>query len=95
MAPSSSGVAALGRAVFLAFCVVAAVFLIYEHTAHVLGVLPYLLLLACPLMHVFMHHGHRGNHAHHDHSRDRTDPQGGAPGDLRTGQDDQKKQSDW
>ena len=25
---------------------------------HVLGVLPFLLLLACPLMHVFMHHGH-------------------------------------
>lgn len=31
-----------------------------EHRAHLLGVLPYLLLLACPLMHVFMHHGHHG-----------------------------------
>lgn len=29
-----------------------------EHRAHVLGVVPYALLLACPLMHMFMHHGH-------------------------------------
>jgi hypothetical protein len=27
----------------------------------VLGYLPFLLLLACPLMHLFMHHGH-GHH---------------------------------
>jgi hypothetical protein len=32
----------------------------------VLGVLPYLLLLACPLMHVFMHHGHQHGDRHHD-----------------------------
>jgi Protein of unknown function (DUF2933) len=25
---------------------------------HVIGYLPYLVLLACPLMHMFMHHGH-------------------------------------
>jgi hypothetical protein len=45
---------------------VAAYFLLTEHLAHVVGVLPFLLLLACPLMHVFMHHGH-GGHGHHDH----------------------------
>ena len=39
------------------FLIVAAFFLLTEHTAHVFGILPYLLLLACPLMH-FMHHGH-------------------------------------
>jgi hypothetical protein len=33
-------------------------YLVVEHTAHVFGVLPYLLLLACPVMHMFMHHGH-------------------------------------
>ena len=39
-------------------------YLLTEHTAHVLGALPYLLLLACPLMHLFMHHGHRhGSHS--------------------------------
>ncbi|MEK6578374.1 MAG: DUF2933 domain-containing protein [Bdellovibrionota bacterium] len=36
-------------------------YLLSEHFAHTLAVLPYLLLLACPLMHVFMHKGH-GNH---------------------------------
>jgi hypothetical protein len=37
-------------------------FLLAEHRAHVFGVLPYLLLAACPLMHLFMHggHGHHG-----------------------------------
>jgi hypothetical protein len=43
--------------------VIAGFFLLTEHTAHVYGALPYLLLAACPLMHVFMHHGHGG----HDH----------------------------
>lgn len=42
---------------------VAGYFLLTEHLAHVLQALPYLLLLACPLMHVFMHHGH-GGHRH-------------------------------
>lgn len=43
---------------------VAAYFLLTEHLAHAVGALPYLLLLACPLMHVFMHGGH-GHHHHH------------------------------
>lgn len=41
------------------FLLIAGFYLLTEHTAHVFGVLPYLLLLACPLMHLFMHHGHR------------------------------------
>ncbi len=40
---------------------IAAYFLLNEHRAHFFGALPFLLLLACPLMHVFMHHGH-GRH---------------------------------
>jgi len=39
---------------------VAGFFLLTEHTAHVFGVLPWLLILACPLMHIFMHHGRHG-----------------------------------
>jgi len=42
---------------------IAAYLLLSEHRAHFLGALPLLLLLSCPLMHVFMHHGH-GEHAH-------------------------------
>ena len=45
---------------------VAAFFLLSEHWAHALGVAPYLLVLACPLMHMFMHHGHRHGHGSHD-----------------------------
>jgi len=44
---------------------IAAYFLLSEHRAHFLGALPFLLLLACPLMHVFMHHGHGGHTGHH------------------------------
>ena len=39
-----------------------------EHLAHALGFLPYLLILACPLAHMFMHGGHDG-HQHHGHAR--------------------------
>ena len=45
----------------IALLVVAAVggFLLFtEHRAHVLGVLPFAFLLACPPMHLFMQHGH-------------------------------------
>ncbi|MFZ5894717.1 MAG: DUF2933 domain-containing protein [Myxococcota bacterium] len=60
----------VGACVFLA---IGAFFLWEEHRAHLLGALPYLLLLACPLMHLFMHHGHGGQGSHsaktgsHDH----------------------------
>ena len=46
---------AIGLVVFGA---VGAYFLLTEHRAHFFGALPFLLLLACPLMHVFMHRGH-------------------------------------
>lgn len=47
--------------VFLGFAVIAGALLFTEHRAHVLGVLIWLPLLACPLMHMFMHHGHGGH----------------------------------
>jgi hypothetical protein len=50
--------------VLIGFMAVAGFFLITEHRAHLFGVLPFLLLLACPLMHLF-HHGH-GGHGHRD-----------------------------
>ena len=51
----------------IGFVAIAAYFLIAEHRAHLselLYYLPYLLLLACPLLHLFMHGGHGG---HGDH----------------------------
>jgi hypothetical protein len=41
-----------------------AFYLLSEHTAHVLGALPCLFILACPLMHFFMHGSHGGHHQH-------------------------------
>jgi hypothetical protein len=48
--------------VLLAFLAIGGFFLFTEHRAHFLGFLPFLILLACPLLHVFMHGGH-GDHA--------------------------------
>lgn len=51
--------------VFIGFLLVAGYFLIAEHRAHLAGWLSsygiWILLLACPLMHLFMHHGHGGH----------------------------------
>ncbi|WP_248797685.1 DUF2933 domain-containing protein [Pseudomonas sp. MWU13-2105] len=38
-------------------------YLAREHYGHVLGLLPYMILLLCPLMHFFGHH--HGGHGHH------------------------------
>ena len=54
---------------------IAGYFLLTEHLAHVVGALPYLFLLACPLMHVFMHGGHGGHGHHHGASGSNTGPQ--------------------
>ena len=50
--------------VMIGFLAIAGVYLWMEHRAHLLGVVVWLPLLACPLMHLFMHHGH-GGHAEH------------------------------
>ncbi|TAK00449.1 MAG: DUF2933 domain-containing protein [Candidatus Manganitrophaceae bacterium] len=42
----------------IAFLLIAAFFLLSEHRAHFFGILPYLLLLACPFLHLFMHGRH-------------------------------------
>ena len=65
-----------GRAkqVFVLFAIVAAFFLLAERRAHVLPYLPWLLLAACPLMHLFMHHG-----KHREHGREATPAREGKP----------------
>ena len=40
------------------FIAIISYFLITEHWAHIVPYLPWLLLAACPLMHVFMHGSH-------------------------------------
>lgn len=45
----------IGLCIFVAM---AALLFILEHRVHALRWLPFALLLACPLVHVFMHRGH-------------------------------------
>ena len=54
------------------FALIGGFYLLREHWGHVAGYWPYLLLLACPVMHLFHHHGgHRGHAGHGNHG----DPQ--------------------
>lgn len=46
-----------GGLVLIGFLIIAGALLFTEHRAHVLGLLVWLPLLACPLMHMFMHGG--------------------------------------
>lgn len=56
-----------GNWVLLGFTAVAAYFLLSEHRAHAIEFLPYGLLLACLVMHLFHGHGdHAGHHARGD-----------------------------
>lgn len=50
------------------FAAAALFYLLSEHRAHLFGVLPWLILLICPLMHFFMH-GRHGGHRRHDKTR--------------------------
>ena len=54
--------------VLIGFLAIGGVYLWMEHRAHLLGALVFLPLLLCPLMHLFMHHGH-GDHSDHDSSK--------------------------
>ena len=58
-----------GRWVFVALAAIVAGLLIAEHRVHVIAALPYLILLACPLMHMFMHGGGHGGHGGHGAER--------------------------
>ena len=55
------------QATLVVFLGVAGFFLLAEHKAHVLGYLPFLIFLLCPLMHIFMHKGHGNNGGDHKH----------------------------
>ena len=66
---SRTGAAVIGLALVGAF------YVLREHWEHAPAALPYLLILACPLMHLFMHGGH------HRHGGGPEAGQGAAPRD--------------
>ena len=47
--------------VLCGFLIIAAFFLFTEHRAHVFGILPFVLLLLCPILHFLMHGKHGGH----------------------------------
>ena len=75
--PSSQGSFWTSRSfvVWLAFLLIGGFLLVSEHRAHILGAALWLLILACPLLHIFGHggHGSHGGHRRHDRS-DRPNP---------------------
>ena len=53
--------------------IVIAYYLLTEHREHVFAYIPYLILAACPFMHMFMHgsHGHQKNHDHRNQEQEK------------------------
>jgi hypothetical protein len=62
--PEGSFLTSRAGITLLVLLAIAGFLLFTEHRAHVLGAGLFLLLLACPLMHVFMHGGHGGHQGH-------------------------------
>lgn len=65
---SYKGLAVLGIAVLLGG------YLTLWHGQHLAALAPILVLLACPLMHIFMHGSHAGSHTHSHHSAPDVNP---------------------
>ncbi|MBL8906443.1 MAG: DUF2933 domain-containing protein [Rhizobiales bacterium] len=65
----------------LGVAILVALYLVIRHGAHLAAVLPFLILLACPLMHIFMHGSHSG------HGKNPLPP----PSPAKGGQDDTSK----
>ncbi|MEW5976324.1 MAG: DUF2933 domain-containing protein [Acidobacteriota bacterium] len=62
--------------VLAVFCCVVLFFLLTAYRASFFGVLPYLLLLLCPLLHLLRHGKHGGGHDGHIKSKDRETEEG-------------------
>jgi|SRR6266508_2507093 len=69
--------------VLVVFLAVAAFYLTAEHAAHVFGLLPYGLILLCPIMHLLMHRGHGGHGDHSGHEHRAAHPAERTEGDER------------
>lgn len=62
---------------------ITAFYVFSEHRVHVVLVLPYLLVLACPLMHLFMHRGHHRDGQHASPSENQSSRSGQSDGSAR------------
>ena len=57
----NSGLRWISTIILGAFLGIIGFFLVTEHTAHVFGALPFVLLFGCLFMHLFMHGSHSGH----------------------------------
>jgi hypothetical protein len=57
----------------LAVAILVGGYFVIWHQQHVFAALPFLVILACPLMHLFMHRGHGGHGHRHGGTSDRPD----------------------
>jgi hypothetical protein len=70
----------------------ASYFLLMEHRQHVWQYLPFLIILLCPLMHVFMH-GRHGGHGGHGSHGDQADDESEAEA-YKRGLEDGRRQNE-
>jgi Protein of unknown function (DUF2933) len=63
----------------------AVAWLFLGHRAHLLQLAPFLILLACPLMHIFGHGGHGEHGGHSSHRGDEPPALTKRPGDAEQG----------
>ncbi len=61
---SRNWVSSRGNILLLLLLGIVGFLLFTDHRAHMFGILPYLLLLACPFIHCFMHRGNSGRNKH-------------------------------
>ena len=69
--PKASFLTSRAGITFWILLAIAAFLLFAEHRAHVLGISFFVLLVACPLLHIFMHSGHSGRDGHESGSPSR------------------------
>ena len=72
--------------VALALAIVIGGYLAIWHGTHVAVALPFLVILACPLMHMFMHGGHGHHHGHGTKEPSPPTPGSGPPQTLEKGE---------
>ena len=78
------GMSSRSKWALIGFIAISAFFLLSEHRAHYLGILPYLLLLGCPLMHLFHGHGGHGGHGRSPTSDGESSATGESPASTPT-----------
>lgn len=61
--------------IILGLVIASAIYLVVWHSMHLAAIAPFALLLACPLMHIFMHgSGHGGHGGHGAHASQQSTP---------------------